>query len=262
MGSILIINPNSSASITEGLAKILKPAEGIKYTFFTGPSSFNSSLPATTIEYPDPNNHSISVYQYKTSHEDLHSPPMIDNSTTSVLSAASCLPHITQDLIDAHDGFVVGCFSDHPLVNLLREKVGPTKPVVGIFQASVLTSLAFGAKFAIVTTAKIWERLLDNAVLNLLGSTFHYAGTYSTGLTVLECHDLPEEQVAERLVQKAKEAVENGATSIILGCAGLSGLDEKIREAVGKEIAIVDSVICATETVTGIIRNKKAFYGV
>lgn len=255
MPSILIINPNSSASITENLATIIKPVPGVSYTFFTGPShQAHTGLSTTTIH------NDISIYKYTPNPSDLTAPAMIDNSTTSVISAAACLAQL-QPLLERHDAFLVACFSDHPLVNLLREALPVHKPVVGIFQASVLAALSIGTKFAIVTTAKIWERLLDQAVLNLLGSTFHYAGTFSTGLSVLEIHDLPMPVVTQKLVQKAREAVDAGATSLILGCAGLSGLDKAIRKEVGKEIVIIDSVICGVEALNGIVRNKESFYG-
>lgn len=255
MPSILIINPNSSVSITQNLTSIIKPTPGFKYTFFTGPSHTSD----ITIEN-DPDS-SISLCNYAPNPTDLAAPAMIDNSSTSILSAAACLPYL-KPLLDTHDAFLVACFSDHPLVNMLREILPVHKPVTGIFQASVLSTLSVGAtKFAIVTTAKIWESLLDTAVLSLLGSHVHYAGTFSTGLGVLEIHDLPQDIVTQKLVQKAKEAVDAGAKSIILGCAGLSGLDEAIRNEVGKEIVIVDSVIAGVEALTGVVRNQSAFYG-
>lgn len=279
MPSILIINPNSSVSITETLKGLLEPPPDFRYTFFTGPSATRCNTspilssqesvetPATiitsttTLSDDDDvrsqdsdataansdtcsNKSCISLDSWKstsitdsssTQQFTLLAPSQIDSWSTSVISAAACMPHVIP-LIAEHDAFLVACFSDHPLVGMLREAVPAHKPVMGIFQASVLSSLAMGTRFAIVTTATIWERLLDEAVASMIGSSaaIHYAGTYSTGLGVLEIHELPMQTVKKKLVACAVKAVrERGATAIVLGCAGLSGLDSAIREAVG-----------------------------
>lgn len=206
---------------------ILDPAPDFTYKFFTGPSTGNES---TSI-----------------------APSQIDSYTTSITSAAACLPHLLP-VLDAHDAFLVACYSDHPLVHMLREQT--SKPVMGIFHASVLHALGLGrGKFAIVTTAHTWKSLLDDAVLAMLGSNYTYAGTFSTGLGVLEIHDLPAETVTAKLVDCAKLAVEkHDAKALVLGCAGLSGLDEAIRKAVGPGIAVIDSVVAGTELLVGLVR--------
>lgn len=221
MSSILIINPNSSVSISENLKSILSPPSGFSFTFYTAPEE---------------------------------APKQIDSYTTGALSATVCYKDIiSRELLDQYDGFVVGCFSDHALVHMLREAT--RKPVIGIFQASVLHSLALGSPFAIITTATVWKKLLDDAVLSMIGTTGHmYKGTYTTGLGVLEIHELDHEQVVQRLVNCANQAVSNGATALILGCAGLTGLDEAVQKAVGDKIVIIDSVLAATEIVTGLVR--------
>lgn len=100
---------------------------------------------------------------------------------------------------------------------------------------------------------------MDDAVLAMLGSLYTYAGTYSTGLGVLELHDLPTEQVNKRLAQCAKQSVEEGgAKAIVLGCAGMSGLDAAIREACGPNIVIIDSVVAGTEILVGLVRANLA----
>lgn len=216
---------------------ILDPAPDFTYKFFTGPSS-----PADTQTESSPNTVAP-----------LYAPAQIDSYTTGITSAAACLP-LLLPMLDAHDAFLVACYSDHPLVHMLREHAG-TKPVLGIFHASVLHALALGRKFAVVTTAKVWEKLLDDAVLAMLGSLYNYAGTLSTGLGVLELHELPGEIVTAKLAECAKQAVEqNGAKALVLGCAGLSGLEEAIRGAVGPDIPIIDSVVAGTEILVGLVR--------
>lgn len=184
----------------------------------------------------------------------IFAPAEIDSFTTSITSAAACLP-LLLPMLDDHDAFLVACFSDHPLVHMLREKAG-TKPVLGIFHASVLNAIAMGRKFAIVTTLQVWEKLLDDAVLAMLGSLYNYAGTISTGMGVLEIHDLPHEQVTRKLVAAAREAVDKrGATILIMGCASLSGLDSAIRHAVGPTIPVIDGVVAGTDILAALVRS-------
>lgn len=88
--SILVINPNSSSSITECIARSAKS-------------------PSTSKEF------SISFFQGPAT-----APTSIDNFTDSVLSAAACWSSL-QGWIEKADGFVVACYSDHPLVQMLRD---------------------------------------------------------------------------------------------------------------------------------------------
>ncbi|KAK9479868.1 Asp/Glu/hydantoin racemase [Lipomyces japonicus] len=218
--SILIINPNSSPSISVGLEQVLKPPSGFTFDFFTGPAG---------------------------------GPLQIDSVTTEITSAANCLPALLP-LLSRYDGFLVACYSDHPLTHALREHT--TKPVIGIFQASVLASFALTGKFAIVTTGKIWESLLDEGVRAFLGArTSQFVGTFSTGLGVLELHSASEDLISNSIGTAATKAVTNGATIICLGCAGMVGMEKNIKKAVGEKIKVVDGVIAGVELLIGLIRQ-------
>ena len=76
-------------------------------------------------------------------------------------------------MISDYDGFLVGCYSQHPMVPWLKEKVAGNKMVTGIFEASVAASLQMirpQEKFGIVSTGKVWEELLTEAVAAMLGT--------------------------------------------------------------------------------------------
>ena len=79
-------------------------------------------------------------------------------------------------LLDRYDAFLVACYSQHPLVPLLKEepaiKAG-RKPVTGIFEASVgasLQSIHPEERFGIVSTGKVWEAILTEATVQFLGT--------------------------------------------------------------------------------------------
>ena len=52
------------------------------------------------------------------------------------------------------------------------------------------------------------------------------------------------------LSRRAKD--EDGAEVIVLGCAGLAGMDRKIRE--GLDLPVLDGVVCALMLASGIAR--------
>lgn len=233
--SILLINPNSSESMTKGLEPILADLVDAQLNlhYHTGPEQ---------------------------------APPSVNDYTTSVLSAAhtfaSLLPRLRskqeqQRDSDGPNAYLVACFSDHPLVGMLREHT--SKPVLGIFEASIMHALALGRPFGIVTTGKYWEVALTEGVKRIFGSApSAFVGVETTGMTALELHDLPPEGVAERIAAAASRIVARGARTIIMGCAGMSGMEDAVRAGCGGELVqIVDAVRSGVMTLEGLVRAQK-----
>lgn len=225
MPSILIINPNSSQSVTQGLKDILDPPHDFTFKFFTCPSN---------------------------------GPDSINDYTTGTLSAAACLPALLP-VLDQHDGFLVACFSEHALVNILREHTD--RPVMGIFQAAILHSLSLNmsvglpdtGKFAIVTTGSQWEPVLDRAVAQYVPAN-SFVGTFGTGLGVLELHEADTALVNDRIAQATLAALDKGATVICLGCAGMAGMEDVIS-SVAPHVKVVDGVVAGCEILVGLVRT-------
>lgn len=139
--------------------------------------------------------------------------------------------------------------------------------MAGIFESSVSTclqSLNNYDSFGIVSTGSQWEEILGEAVTNLLGSEHpeRYAGTATTGLNADQLHTAPNEEVDRRMKEATKKLLENGAKAICLGCAGMAGLDETVREAcvealgeqMGKRVRIVDGVVSGVIFLEGTLR--------
>jgi len=161
------------------------------------------------------------------------------------------------------------------LVPRLREhlrQIGPAghgKVVLGIFEASVAVSLQstnMSEKFGIVSTGKQWKGILDAAVEEFLGSksSSRYAGTETTGLNADELHTTSKTEVDKRIRAATDQLLSNGAKAICLGCAGLSGMDQTVREACverlgeteGKLIKIVDGVVCGIIYLEGVLHTR------
>ncbi|KAL0263668.1 hypothetical protein SLS55_002649 [Diplodia seriata] len=202
-------------------------------------------------------------------------PPSINNERDAADSTTHCFPAL-RPLLAAHDAFLVACYSPHPLVAALKAELAvldsSTKPVTGIFEASVATALQIVSssppreKFGIVSTGKVWEEILGRAVARLLGVEAggkRFAGTQTTGLMATELHEVEAEEVRRRMVQATRRLVGRGDVgAVCLGCAGMAGMDEMVREACveelgeeeGRRVVVVDGVQAGVAWLEGMMR--------
>ena len=252
---ILVVNPNSSTSITDRLSVSIEPPPGVQLTWWTAPSE---------------------------------APLSIDDEETSDSSTAVCLPRILElckseastAALAAVYGILIACYSDHPLIALLRAHlVDPPIHVLGILEASVAHALLLPQraplnKFGIITTGKTWEPVLEGAVKNFLGVTEseRFAGVRSTGIGVLGFHGsdgsdgLGEpiganeaDQVDAGVEKAVQELVKDRTGVIILGCAGMSGLEMSVKRIAshvgsGRTVLVVDGVRAGVHLLAGLIR--------
>lgn len=208
--------------------------------------------------------------------------PSINSPADAAKSAHICLPHILP-LIPHHDAFLVACYS---LIGMLRSEcnktaaaategdAGARKYVNGIFEASVTTSLSLISaeqQFGIVSTGKVWENALTQAVHEYIGSgergSDKYVGCETTGLNATELHDLPVDAVrakmtaaTKRLLRRREQGSLNTVQAICLGCAGMIGLEEAVRQACievlgderGRLVSIVDGVKAGVGNLVGL----------
>jgi Asp/Glu/hydantoin racemase len=142
--------------------------------------------------------------------------------------------------------------------------------VTGIFEASVSTSLQVihpDEKFGIVSTGKVWEDILTQATVTFLGTgsqaSERFAGVETTGLDATDLHDAPVEEVRKRMKDAVKRLLKKGEVgAICLGCAGMSGMDQMVREACieelgeeeGERVRVVDGVMAGVAWLEGAIR--------
>jgi hypothetical protein len=113
-----------------------------------------------------------------------------------------------------------------------------------------------GRRFAIVTTDARWQPLLTDA-LHAHHLAPHSVGVFSSGLGVLDLERKPAAEVVATLGDIARRAVaHDGAEVIVLGCAGMTGLAEGVRAAVGPRVPVVDGVTAAVEMVASLARQR------
>lgn len=146
---------------------------------------------------------------------------------------------------EKYDAFIIACHSDIG-VDLLRELTD--KPVIGIGEASMLFALPLGHKFSILSLKRKKIPQKEDLVRKY-GLENRCASIRITGLGVIAT----DEQKREKLIQEGIKAVkEDGAEVLILGCAGMAGLDKKIEKIVG--VPVIDGVASALMIIESLVR--------
>ena len=142
------------------------------------------------------------------------------------------------------DAFIVACHSD---VNLGAMKEGTRKPIIGIGEASMKLASFLGPTFSVVTTH---QHSVPGKVEQ--ARRYHLQDQMvSVRAPRVGEEDLTDFELYFTLARQAMD--EDGAEVIVLGCAGLSGMDHQLQEAL--HIPVLDGVVCALILTTGFARH-------
>jgi len=124
-------------------------------------------------------------------------------------------------------------------------------PVVDITDAAASTAMYLGHAYSVVTTLDRTVPLIEDR-LKLSGLYDRCASVRASGMAVLELEEQPE-RALEAIVEQAERAVrEDKAEVICLGCGGMAGLDEKIRQRTG--VPVVDGVSAAVKMAESLVQ--------
>ncbi len=141
------------------------------------------------------------------------------------------------------EAFVVACHGDP---NLDAMKEATTKPVVGIGEASMKVASMLGHSFSVVTTAK---RSIPPKEAQ--ARKYHLQELMvSVRAPESDASDCGDELVFLDLARLAVE--EDLAEVVVLGCAGLTGMDKLIQTEFG--VPALDGVVCALIIAEGLVR--------
>lgn len=234
---LLIINPNSSGSITAALCSVLD-----RYT-----------PPHTTLTFFNPRS----------------GPAGIHDAATAIESTDSCMAELTGPdatiNVDEYDGALVCCFSEHPLITTLTGyflRTGKKTVVLGMFHAAVASALLNPAPFGIIATGTGPKLNLVTAVARFLGSSTsaRFAGVITSGLAITDLQDGDQAMVETSMKETTIRLVDQGAGTMILGCAGMSGMDGWVIDAAksrGKDVRVVDGARIGVEMLASMIRASR-----
>ncbi len=169
-------------------------------------------------------------------------PRFIDSYEDQIKSAPGMIRLVRENESRFH-AFVVACHCD-PNLEVLKEIT--EKPVVGIGEASLKMATMLGHRFSVISTA---EHSIP--IKQALVRKYHLEGLLASVRAPRQDQEFMSEE--EMYYETAQWVVQNDlADVIVLGCAGLSGLDRRLQKRLG--IPVLDGVICALIIAAGFAR--------
>lgn len=209
---LVVINPNTSATMTEDIATAARAV----------------ASNGTQIVALNPVNGPVSIEGH---HDDVY-------------AAVGVLDCIRMPQARDADGYVIACGND-PGLFAARETT--TAPVLGIGEAAMQTAVMLGGHFTVITTLRRTNIQLEENVLRY-GMRNHCRAVKAVDLPVLDLHG---DEAYEKLRGAiAATIVEDGAETIVLACAGMAAMARRLSEEL--LLPVIDGVQAATRLVEAV----------
>lgn len=206
---ILVINPNSTASMTAAI----------------GEAARRAAAPGTAVAAVNPPD----------------GPAAIQGAADGEAALPGLFAVFEREVMQAHscDAVVVACFDDTGLTAL---KARSPVPVVGIGEAGFLAAMLVAERFSVVTTLAVSLPVIE-ANLAAYGWAGRCARVRASGVPVLDLEG-GAQAVVERIAAEIERALaEDGCQAIVLGCAGMADLAGGMSERFG--VPVIDGVTAA-----------------
>lgn len=174
-------------------------------------------------------------------------PASVEGNFESYLAAVAVMDRVVS-YTEPYDAVIQAGFGEHGREGL-QELLDV--PVIDITEAAAHIACLLGHRYGVVTT-------LDRAVpqiedrLRLAGLDSRCAGVRASGLSVLQLEEDVDAAVAAIVEQAKRAVVEDGAEVLCLGCGGMAGLDEAVRQATN--VPVVDGVTAAVLLAESLVR--------
>ncbi|MFF1697317.1 aspartate/glutamate racemase family protein [Streptomyces sp. NPDC058257] len=166
----------------------------------------------------------------------------------SYLSAAAVLDTLRGTLRaeqEPYDAVVMAGFGEHGREGA-RELLDV--PVVDITEAAAHLACLLGRRYGVVTTLDRARGQIEDS-LHAAGVAQNCAAVIGTGLGVLDLGD--SEATVRAFLAAAERARDAGAEVLVLGCAGMTGLQEKVGAAL--DMPVVDGVAAAVKLAESLV---------
>src|SRR5437762_9200035 len=197
--TILVINPNSTESMTHGIDAACEPLR-----IAGGPAIETATL--------------------------REGPPGIETQQ-HVDGLVAPLVSFVREKEKQYAAFVIACYSD-PGLHSVREVT--KKPVLGIAECGILTALTLGQKFGVIA---ILQQSIARHLryLGALGVMDRFAAELPVGLGIAELAD--ERRTFARMVEVGKALrQQHGADVVVMGCAGMARHRKPLQDAIGAPV--------------------------
>jgi allantoin racemase len=224
---ILVVNPNTSASMTERIGAAARAAASA----------------STEIIAVNPTSGPVSIEGY----------------FDEVFAAPGLVEAVIKGEAAGAEGYVIACFDD---TGLEAARAAARGPVVGIGEAAFHVASLIAHRFSVVTTL---SRSIAPIEQNLTkyGLDRRAARVRACEVPVLALED-PASGAREKLSNEISRALEeDGAEAIVLGCAGMADLAASLAREHG--VPVVDGVAAAVRLVEalgalGLATSKRGPY--
>lgn len=190
--SIIIINPNSTASMTEAMLDAARQAA------------------------PD------MAFEAWTSRE---GPPAIQGREDGKAATPPLLEMIDRATEEQATGIIIGCFDDTALT---EARLRVSCPIIGLGQAGYFQCALRGWRFSVVTTLPISVPILEENI-GAYGLTPLLGRVRASAIPVLELEASPDTSLARILDEARMANSEDDVDAIVLGCAGMVATTESLR---------------------------------
>lgn len=215
MTRIVVVNPNTTAAMTEGIARAAAAAAGA-----------GTQIEARTAA---------------------HGPASIEG----YVDEAYAVPALLQAIVDDRstpDAYVIACFDD---TGLDAARCLADAPVVGIGEAAFHVATLVAHRFGVVTTLARSVATIEHNLLRY-GMASRCSGVRAADVPVLDLH-VPGSDARERIGSQIEAALrDDGADGVVLGCAGMAGLAAELSARYG--VPVIDGVAAAVALAESLAR--------
>jgi allantoin racemase len=210
---LLVINPNTSAAMTAGIADAARAA----------------AAPGTRVTAVQPS----------------FGPLSIEGHFDEAVAAAGVAEQMraAKDV----DAAVIACFGD-PGLDAAREAT--TAPVLGIAEAAFHVAAMLATGFSVVTTMTRTCIIAEHLVQRY-GFERRCRGIHGTDIAVLDLEACTEDTVRQIESAARNALARDRSGAVVLGCAGMAGLCAALQQKLG--VPVIDGVAAAVKLAEALV---------
>jgi len=200
---VAITNPNTTATMTDGIAQAARAAAAPDVEIIAGQSA--------------------------------NGPDAIEGPFDGAMAVPGMLVRMRDAQDQGAQAHVIACFDD---TGLDAARAYLDHPVVGTGEAAMHVAAMLGHSFAIVTTLSRSVPILKDNVARY-GFSTRCCGVLASDIPVLALHD-PSSGAADIISNQIVAAKALGAEAIVLGCAGMADFAKKLEQI--HELPVIEGV--------------------
>ena len=211
---ILLINPNTTASMTEKAAVAARAV-----------AASGTDIIAATSRM---------------------GPVSIEGHYDGALAVPGLLSELKVQRAGGYDAAIIACFDD---TGLDAARSFADVPVLGLCESAVATACFLAQRFTVVTTLERSRVLIDNLVRRYgVGGRVKVR---ASDIPVLELEDPASDAIGKLRSEIERALSEDDAEAIVLGCAGMTDLARELQNTY--RVPVVDGVAAAVKQAEALV---------